>query len=113
MVKRYYPDSYCDETWMEEGDKTNEGDWIAYKDYKHLEQRIAELEAQIPRWIPMSERFPEIGPAVLVLHESGWICTTGWIVLGQKINEPNPQYGKKDRPTHWMLIPKAPGVGDE
>ncbi len=75
-------------------------------------QRIDELEEK-QRWIPVSERFPEIGPAVLVLHESGWICTTGWIVLGQKINEPNPQYGKKDRPTHWMLIPKAPGVGDE
>jgi hypothetical protein len=78
MVKRYYPDCFVGEAFMVD-DETNQGDWVAYKDYQQLEKRIAELERistsqavdirmtrdqliklkdSVPRFIPISEQKP-------------------------------------------------------
>lgn len=91
---------------------------------------IEQLESQIPRWIPVEERLPEIGVNVLLLHPhmcewddslptvevivvTGRLCTAhgfkkkkAWIVHRKVFDigeECNLNYA-----THWMTIPTLP-----
>lgn len=64
---------------------------------------IEQLEAQIPRWIPVEERLPEDDQAALVICRDGYITTMTfgyerWWWQGTE----------DDSVTHWMPLPEAP-----
>ncbi len=79
-----------------------------------LQQEIEKLRAQVPRWIPVKERLPEL---------QSWGAST--LVLGIVQNEsgyppPNPCFcvylgnqkwrirGRMATITHWMPLPEPP-----
>ena len=81
-----------------------------------LQQEIEKLRGQIPRWIPVKERLPEL---------QSWGAST--LVLGIVQNEsgyppPNPCFcvylgnqkwrirGRMATITHWMPLPEPPEV---
>lgn len=74
-----------------------------------LEERISQLEAQVPRWIPVEERPPEVGVDVSIIIENGgyqykrvgWMRKSGeWFQAGLGVVE-----GKV---SHWAYLPEAP-----
>ena len=81
-----------------------------------LQQEIDRLRAQVPRWIPVEERLPELQN-----------CGASKVVLGIVQNEsgyppPNPCFcvylgnqqwtirGRMATITHWMPLPEPPEV---
>lgn len=67
-----------------------------------LEKRIAELEAQIPRWIPLTEKQPELDQVVIAWQQDGDVSKMGY----------DPYLFDEWCVTRWMPLPSAPGVGD-
>ena len=69
------------------------------------EKQIAELKAQIPKWLPISEA-PKYGQILLRLKSSMFVFghkgTWGW-VLNHEINEIDEAFI-----SHWMHLPKPP-----
>lgn len=68
---------------------------------------IEKLKAQVPRWIPVEERLPEIGLRVLVLDRRGNAMTR---TLSQLAGEKEPSFRPdgllpKRHITHWMPLP--------
>lgn len=70
---------------------------------------IQQLEAQVPRWISVEERMPEVGVDVSIIIEFGgyqyirvgWMRKSGeWFQAGLGVVE-----GKV---THWAYLPEAP-----
>jgi hypothetical protein len=79
-----------------------------YEEGYKLQQRIAELE-EAQRWIPVSERLPElrVGRVDLVYTVYGEIHSAmylgnGWTSLYRDF--------RSNEVTHWMPIPKLPEV---
>lgn len=68
---------------------------------------IEELKAQVPRWIPVTERLPEVGMRVLVLDRRGNAMVR---TLSQLAGEKEPSFRPdgllpKRHITHWMPLP--------
>ena len=66
--------------------------------------RIAELEAKVPRWIPVTEKIPPDQEEVLVLTRSKngvRHVATGYWAIGRFIHRGCEQV------THWMALPEA------
>ncbi len=68
---------------------------------------IEKLKAQVPRWIPVTERLPEVGLRVLVLDRRGNAMTR---TLSQLAGEKEPSFRPdgllpKRHITHWMPLP--------
>lgn len=63
--------------------------------------RIAELEAKVPRWIPVTERLPETAGSYIVCTKSGSVAKVNFY----------PEFGRFQRIfTHWMPLPGWPEV---
>ena len=77
----------------------------------NLETYIAELEAA-QRWIPVSERLPEIGVRVLFYNNFIKNIHKGWYSGDEWVSEIGVFYNgdKLKRITHWMPLPKFPEV---
>lgn len=68
---------------------------------------IEKLKAQVPRWIPVEERLPEVGMRVLVLDRRGNAMVR---TLSQLAGEKEPSFRPdgllpKRHITHWMPLP--------
>lgn len=75
--------------------------------------RIAELEAKVPRWVPVTERLPEIEQRVLVLDRQGNAMVR---TLRRLAGEKEPSFRPdglvpKLHITHWMPLPEGPKEG--
>ena len=77
----------------------------------NLETYIAELEAA-QRWIPVSERLPQIGVRVLFYNNFIKNIHKGWYSGDEWVSEIGVFYNgdKLKRITHWMPLPKFPEV---
>jgi len=74
------------------------------------EESMRELWGKVPRWIPVSERLPEVGIRVLCAvrckpyehgHTVGALMFHGRWVFDE-------QYDDATEPTHWMPLPAMP-----
>lgn len=89
-----------------------EREHAAVREIERLEQRLAEMEAKLPKWILVGEKLPEEYRAVL-------ICVDGFYVsYGQHINnswyEDNmPLELHGETVTHWMPRPEPPASRKE
>ena len=63
---------------------------------------IQQLEAQVPRWIPVEERLPENYATVIIFREDCRNACIGWLIGGSW------SVPKGVRVTHWMPLPEAP-----
>lgn len=77
--------------------------------------RIVELEAKVPRWVPVTERLPEIEQRVLVFDRHGNAMVR---TLRRLAGEKEPSFRPdglvpKLHITHWMPLPEAPKEGLE
>lgn len=72
--------------------------------------RIKELEAKVPRWIPVTERLPEIEQRVLVLDRHGNATVrTLRCLTGEKEPSFRPDgLVPRKHITHWMPLPEPP-----
>ena len=75
-----------------------------------VNRMAADIEAMMPRWIPVGERLPEAGETVLlwnyVDHRLGWLkyVASGAAYFFSTQDECNIE------PTHWMPLPEPPEV---
>ncbi len=76
-----------------------------------LTDRIAELEAA-QRWIPVSERMPEVNTDVLVafMDKNPNYCSSGVAWFCSSTNNWEIEVDHYGPVTHWMPIPKLPEV---
>ena len=85
-----------------------------YDTRKAYEQRLAEAEAKIPRWIPVGESMPtiaepyvEYGEWVLGkerYYKAPTICCRTWIDKEQNYWEWTAENGEVIDVTHWMPL---------
>jgi len=74
-----------------------------------LKKRIAELEEK-QRWIPVSERLPQIGVRVLFYNNFIKNIHKGWCSGDEWVSDIGVFYNgdKLKRITHWMPLPESP-----
>lgn len=80
-----------------------------------LQQEIEKLRAQLPRWIPVTERLPEDRSDVLVVaywHER-WGVYMGWCAPERAAWSVHIGIGDRSdiAVTHWMPLPEPPEEG--
>ena len=92
-------------------EKSERGDGILFA---VAADAIEELQAQMPRWISVEERLPEVGEKVLCLcraqivdvlmwYGDCWVSTGAeWVKTG------NAQNYMSSFVTHWMHLPAPP-----
>ena len=74
-----------------------------------LESRIAELETAL-RWIPVSERLPELDQDVLAIVEGDIVTGHFYQQWDGEIYFSSDDEGAMMVATHWMPLPKFPEV---
>ena len=80
-----------------------------------LEQRITELEFQLPKWVSVEDELPDNGVSVLIRSSFGEIftCRRPVIVNTNKSWESNTGEFNRPKITHWMLLPQPPKEQDD
>lgn len=78
--------------------------WAIESVTKKWNRRVNE---EVPRWIPVTERLPEIGQIVF-LTDGREVGFAEW--TGRRWNFENDLTTRVYKPTHWMPLPKAPEV---
>lgn len=82
---------------------------------RRMHAEIEELKEQIPRWIPVTERLPEKGSAVLGFRagDPHWGDASYGMAWREIDGESRPglRWHESGRPTHWMPLPAPPTDG--
>lgn len=60
----------------------------------------------VQRWIPVTERLPEVGADILVCHKNGFVTTNAWLGTHWWFKD------DKNTITHWMPLPEPPKEGE-
>lgn len=68
-----------------------------------MSKKLLELEAQIPKWIPVGERLPEEKVPVLV-RMAYWRCDVCYRLAESYVQDVRPQHSNW-WVTHWMPLP--------
>ena len=71
--------------------------------YRH---KLHELEALVPRWIPVEERLPENGLAIVCCPDPDRPVYIAWMCDGRWLNQFSRPLGLPV--THWMPLPEPP-----
>lgn len=99
-------DAYCDRIAELENEHNV---WLigASNAVKNLEARIAELEAA-QRWIPVSERLPELDQDVLAIVDDDIVIGDFRQEWDGEIYFSRDEVGSTRYVTHWMPLPELP-----
>ena len=95
-------------------EEESKGWWLAACDAKEERERLKE---QIPKWIPVTERLPEVGKKVLVFAYGNDTLTARMqkrTENGYPVFECNGiflEMAKLGRISHWMPLPQPPKEG--
>lgn len=78
---------------------------------KYIEERNVAVEltgeiASMPRWIPVTERLPELNMSCLVYNKY-YGPMVGCRIDDNRFRIPGSYF--PDHPTHWMPLPELPG----
>ena len=68
---------------------------------------IEHLEAQIPKWISVSDQLPEFDKAVIFGYSDKHFVFIGYLD-GEELQWYDLEDGRVARPTHWMPLPEPP-----
>lgn len=78
----------------------------------HLNAELAQLRAQIPQWIPVTERLPEKHRNILILEEGNLEATIGFLdhrgIFVIVDSDMNDTVFIDVTVTHWMPLPEVP-----
>ena len=80
----------------------------AHKDVPRLLAYIKELESQIPRWIPVEERWPEKDGIYLVFDPTIYEIDVLWFVLEMSGLPTSKTKEEWETVSHWQPLPKGP-----
>lgn len=83
----------------------------APEDIKALLSHIKELESQIPRWIPVSEKMPEYEGIFLVYYLNNGIGQVNYAFYNKREGGFEDPDGFLYGVTHWMPLPPGPEEG--
>ena len=78
--------------------------------YRDTVEYIKQLEAQVPEWIPVTERLPENGQTVIVFAPNCEPQMHVWHYGGDELwfDERDRYVARGCVITHWMPLPSAP-----
>jgi len=113
--------SNWEKTMKEWDDSVPDGIKYLSAEKQVLMRRVRELESEnarlkdAQRWIPVSERLPEIGVRVLFYNNFIKNIHKGWYSGDEWTSDIGIFYNgdKLKRITHWMPLPSAPESEDE
>jgi hypothetical protein len=76
---------------------------------RRMYAEIEELQEQVPRWIPVSERLPEMDARVMVGNAAdGWVTVGSRQLTGEYHHWDGDDSEELHQPTHWMPLPEPP-----
>jgi len=80
---------------------------------RRMHAEIEDLEEQVPRWISVKERLPELDERVLLGNAADqWVCFGSRQITGEHHHWDGDDYEELNDPTHWMPEPPAPSQGE-
>ena len=82
-------------------------------------QRLDKIEAKLPKWVPVTERLPNIGKNALVCFQNGDMAvacvfdTDEDLTFWRAVTDEGWTCDCDTEPTHWMPLPNTPAKGRE
>ena len=73
-----------------------------------LRAELAEAQAEVERWIPVSEKMPEMGKVVLLNIKGAKRAKEGYLTPRNEWRVWGGTYPDLSAVTHWMPMPKGP-----